>query len=77
MDFCQIVLAAPAAVPLRPAARHWAIFVDLCTAVRARGNLVPDAYLAALAIEHGASWVTLDQGFARFPGLRMQRPFDR
>jgi len=37
-------------------------------------NVVPDAYLAALAIEHGATWVTSDQGFARFPGLTWRTP---
>jgi toxin-antitoxin system PIN domain toxin len=76
IDFCETVLAAPAAVPVRPGARHWPIFVNLCRCVRARANLVPDAYLAALAIEHGATWVTVDHGFARFPGIRMLRPLD-
>ncbi len=72
LEFCQTVLAAPAAVPLRPGARHWPIFSGLCRRVGVRGNLVPDAFLAALAIEHGATWVTTDRGFARFPGLRWQ-----
>jgi uncharacterized protein len=74
LAFCMAVLAAPAAVPIRPGARHWGIFGDLCREVRARGNTVPDAYLAALAIEHGATWVTHDRGFARFPGLRWTTP---
>lgn len=72
LRFCRTVLAAPAAVPLRPGPRHWEIFSSLCEATKARGNVVPDAYLAALAIEHGAIWVTADTGFARFPGLRME-----
>jgi toxin-antitoxin system PIN domain toxin len=76
LDFCQVVLEAPAAVPIRPGQRHWPIFKDLCRAVRARANIVPDAYLAAVAIEHGATLITLDQGFARFPGLRVSSPFD-
>lgn len=42
--------------------------------VGARGNLVPDSFFAALAIKHGATWVTTDRGFARFPGLRWQTP---
>ena len=71
LEFCQAVLAAPAAVPVRPGGRHWQLFTGLCRTVRARGNLVPDAYLAALAIEHGATFLTLDAGFARFPGLRV------
>ena len=40
------------------------------------GNLVPDAYLAALAIESGSEWITTDRDFVRFPGLRWRRPFD-
>lgn len=73
VDFCQVVLKAHSAVPLRPGPRHWAIFGELCRSVGARANVVPDAYLAALAIEHQATWVTVDQGFARFPGLRVAR----
>lgn len=74
LDFCEAVLAAPAAVVLRPGPRHWTIFTGFCRAVRARGNVVPDAYLAALATEHGATWVTTDRGFARFPSLRWTTP---
>ena len=70
LGFCAQVLAAPAAVPLRPGPEHFAIFVRLCREVGARANVVPDAYHAALAIEHNATWVTDDRGFARFPGLK-------
>lgn len=69
-DFCDAMLAAPAAVPVRPGSDHFAIFTRLCREVGARANVVLDAYHAALAIEHGATWVTSDRGFARFPGLR-------
>ena len=41
-----------------------------------RGNLVPDAYLAALAIESGSEWITTERGFARYPGLRFRHPLD-
>lgn len=74
LDFCRTILDAPATVALRPGPRHWDIFEDLCRSTGARGNQVPDAYLAALAIDHGATWVTLDRGFARFPGLRFEPP---
>jgi uncharacterized protein len=74
LAFCAAVLDAPSAVPVRPGVRHWPIFAGLCHDVGARGNLVPDAYLAALALEHGATWVTTDRGFARFPGLRWRTP---
>jgi uncharacterized protein len=76
LRFCDAVLGAPAAVPVRPGPRHWSLFTGLCRAVGARGNLVPDAFLAALAVEHGATWVTTDCGFARFPGLRWRTPLD-
>ena len=61
---------------LAPGPDHWEIFVRLCRDGQARGNLVADAYHAALAIEHGCEWVTLDRGFARFPGLRWSSPLD-
>lgn len=75
LDFCAAVLNAPASVIVRPGPRHWAIFDRLCRQAKARANVVPDAYLAALAIEHGADWVTLDAGFRRFSGLRVEAPF--
>ncbi|WP_433788125.1 type II toxin-antitoxin system VapC family toxin [Actinomycetospora sp. CA-101289] len=68
--FCDAVLSGPSTVRVRPGSRHWTIFRGLCQEVGARGNVVPDAFHAALAMEHGATWVTTDRGFARFPGLR-------
>src|SRR5216110_1291630 len=61
---------------LGPGAGHWKIFVDLCRRRDARGNLVPDAFHAALAIELGCEWLTLNRGFARFPGLKWRHPLD-
>ena len=54
--------------------RHWEIFVRLCRAAGVKGNLVPDAYLAALAIETGSEWITTDRDYSRFPGLRWRHP---
>lgn len=68
------LLAADVAVRAAPGPRHWAIVETLCRAADARGNLVADARLAALAVEHGATWVSLDRDFARFPGLRWVTP---
>jgi uncharacterized protein len=62
------------AVPVAPGARHWAIFERLCRGGGATGNLVPDACLAALAVEHGAELITTDRDFARFPELRWRHP---
>jgi uncharacterized protein len=64
----------PGAVDVSPGARHWGIFTELCTTIGARANDVPDAYLAALAIESGSELVTADRGFGRFPGLRWSSP---
>jgi toxin-antitoxin system PIN domain toxin len=61
-------------VHVSPGARHWAIFTELCSSMGARGNDIPDAHLAALAIESGGELVTADRGFGRFPGLRWSCP---
>lgn len=76
MDFCAALRSAPAAVPIRAGPRHWPIFERLIAQTRARANAVPDAYLAALALEQGATWVTRDRGFTRFPGLRIHDPLN-
>lgn len=75
MAFCTDIMAAPATTRLRPGPRHWAIFAELCARVAARGGVIPDAYHAALAVENGATLITTDRGFARFPGLRWREPF--
>jgi len=62
------------AIHIAPGERHWTIFAELCTAIGARGNDVPDAYLAALSIESGSELITADRGFGRFPGLRWSCP---
>ena len=74
MSFCDAVLYGPTAVPVRPSARHWQIFADLCRKVGARANLIPDAYHAALAIDHDATWITTNRDFAKFPDLRWAMP---
>ena len=61
---------------LGPGPGHWKIFIDLCRRGDARGNLVPDAFHAALAMELGCEWLTLDRSFARFPGLKFRHPLD-
>ena len=59
-------------MPVAPGLRHWEIFRALCSEARARGNLVPDAYLAALAIESGCEWIATDRDL--FKGLRWRHP---
>jgi hypothetical protein len=75
LAYVDALRAQPRAVILRPGERHWSIFRALCQDGDARGNLVADAYHAALAIEAGAEFVTTDRDFARFPGLRWRVPF--
>jgi predicted nucleic acid-binding protein len=59
-----------------PGRKHWEIFLRLCREGDARGNLVSDAYHAALAIENGCEWITTDRDFARFPGLKWRSPLE-
>jgi uncharacterized protein len=74
LGFADKLRALPNCVPVDPGPRHWSIFCRLCREGSAKANLVPDAYLAALAIESGCEWVTTDRDFARFPGLRWRHP---
>ncbi len=72
--FTQDVREQANCVLVEPGRRHWDIFTRLCRAAGVRGNLVPDAYLAALAIESGCEWITTDRDYARFEGLRWRLP---
>jgi toxin-antitoxin system PIN domain toxin len=74
LEFCKTFLAHPHCQIIQPGPRHWSIFEDLCQRADARGNLITDAWFAALAIESGCEWVTYDRDYARFPGLRWRVP---
>ncbi len=67
-------LRAPAAWIPDPGPEHARILGDLVTRYEVRGNLVPDAALAALALEHGVSLYSTDTDFARFEELRWMNP---
>lgn len=54
--------------------KHWELFRSLLTESQARGNLVSDAHLAALAIEHGCTLCSTDSDFSRFPRLKWHNP---
>jgi toxin-antitoxin system PIN domain toxin len=75
LSFARVLLEQPQCTVIVPGARHFAIFEDLCRSAAAAGNLVQDAWFAALAIEAGCEWMTTDGDFARFTGLRCRRPF--
>jgi toxin-antitoxin system PIN domain toxin len=74
--YIETLIAAPAAMTLRAGDHHWALFLALCRKADCRGNMVQDAYLAALALEHGCRWMTTDRDFARFPSLVWKHPLD-
>lgn len=74
LRFCNLLLDQSHCVIIQPGERHWEIFKRLCVEADVRGNLVPDAWFAALAIESGCEWITLDRDYARFPGLRWRVP---
>jgi toxin-antitoxin system PIN domain toxin len=74
LAFAEQLLDQPNCVLAQPGPRHWDIFVRLCNNASARGNLIPDAFFAALAIESGCEWITMDRGFARYEGLRWRHP---
>jgi hypothetical protein len=74
LTFATEIRGQPNCVPIQPGERHWSIFDGLCRAAGARGNLIPDAYLAALAIESGSTWITTDRDYSRFHGLKWRHP---
>lgn len=74
LAFAEIIRSQLNAVSITPGERHWLIFKQLCETAGVKGNLVPDAYLAALAIESGSEWVTTDRDYSRFPGLKWRHP---
>jgi toxin-antitoxin system PIN domain toxin len=75
LAFAAVLLEQPHCTVVQPGTRHFAIFEDLGRKAAANGNLVQDAWFAALALESGCEWITTDGDFARFPGLRWRRPF--
>lgn len=76
VEFCRVLTQIDTCTLVQPSERHWAIFLDLCLKTKAKGNLVQDAWFAALAIESGCEWITNDGDYAKFPGLRWRSPFN-
>ena len=71
---CSEIRSAPGFLDLAPGPRHWEIFERLCKTTDSRGDYVPDAFIAALAIENNAEFASFDRGLRRFPGLRLFTP---
>ena len=74
LDLVEEWLAAPAALVVEPTARHLFVLRELLESSGRAGDIVPDAHLAALAVEHGMSLATFDTDFRRFQGLRVVVP---
>lgn len=69
-------LGQPCVVIVHPGDRHAAVVRELLESLGTAGNLVNDAHLAALAIEHGAELHSCDSDFSRFSGLRWINPLE-
>jgi len=67
-------LAQPCVRVISPTERHWLVFQKLLREANAAANLVTDAHLAAIAIEHGCEMNSTDSDFAKFSGLRWRNP---
>lgn len=67
-------LTQPPSLIVTPTARHLPVVSGLWKETGTGGNLVSDAHLAALAVEHGATVMTYDNDFSRFPGVEWERP---
>jgi len=75
LAFCRVLMEQPHCQLIHPGVRHWSLFSDLCRQTQASGNLVQDAWFAALAIENGCEWITTGRDYSRFPGLHWRPPF--
>lgn len=73
-EFIDELAQRPNARIVGPGPEHLAIFEDLCRTTGVTGTLTADAQHAAVAIEHGCTFVTADRDFERFPGLRWRHP---
>lgn len=76
VEFVAALRSTPNVVRMLPGDRHFNIFLRLCRDIGARGNDVPDLYLAALAIETGSTLWSADRTFARVPDLHWRHPLD-
>jgi uncharacterized protein len=73
-EFVDLLRQQPQFIPVLPGPGHSEIFKGLCLAADVKGNLVTDAFFAAMAIEQGAEWITSDRDYARFSKLKWRHP---
>jgi toxin-antitoxin system PIN domain toxin len=74
LEFVRQMREQPNCRAIVPGPHHWQIFIDLCRSLPATGNLIPDVWFAALAIESACEWITTDRDYEKFPGLRWRHP---
>lgn len=75
LEFARWLGESPGVQWLSSSPAVWRAFDDIAREDRGvRGNLIPDAYIAALCVAHGATVATNDRDFARFDGLRRLDP---
>lgn len=72
--FAEAVCAQPGHLVVGPGPRHLPLLRRLCDEADAAGDLIADAALGAIALEHGAEVATLDRDFARFESVPYRRP---
>lgn len=70
----QSWLDQPCARIVYPTTRHWIVLQKILVDGQATANLVMDAHLAAMAIEHGCELISTDSDFSRFPKLKWRNP---
>ncbi len=75
LEYCRALVSQRNVMLIVPGNRHWPLFGKLCIDAKVTGNLVQDAWNAALAIEAGCEWITTDRDYARFSGLNWRSPF--
>jgi toxin-antitoxin system PIN domain toxin len=71
--FCQAIQSSPNAIQIEAGNSFWTHFERALEESGATGADVTDAHLAALAMEHGCTFVTWDRGFCRFQGLKLSK----
>jgi toxin-antitoxin system PIN domain toxin len=76
IDFTEVLISQPEVVIARAGENHWKIFIDLCKKMKAKGDVIPDLYFAALALEKGVTWYSTDRDFSKIPRLQWRHPFE-
>ncbi|HWI31883.1 MAG TPA: TA system VapC family ribonuclease toxin [Microbacterium sp.] len=74
LAFVSAMTAQPTYVHVGGLLRNLGTFVDVCREASAIGNLVTDAYIAAIAVARACPVATLDRDFRRFEGLKIVTP---